>query len=135
MSGFDEFCIHHQRSIPVVVLIGVVVSTWYIFYGTVGSKGRKWLCLLLTIASIITLYGAWTVYHEYHELPGYLLSAGLPFVVVVATGAVKIKFDIAHAFIRPVMAMLYFLGASWYSFCLLSWLTPVFALVNWGTIK
>lgn len=84
MSPFEDFCIHHQRSIPVVVLSGILISTWFIFYGTVSQKGRRLLYSILVALSAITVYGACEVNNEYQELQGYIIHAVLPFLVAVA---------------------------------------------------
>ncbi|MBK5274097.1 MAG: hypothetical protein JJE30_03475 [Desulfuromonadales bacterium] len=132
LSPFADFCIHHQRSIPVAVLSGILISTWYIFYGTVGQRGRRLLYCILAALSAITIYGVWEVNNEYQELQGYIIHAVLPLFVAVAIGTIKLKFDITNALARPFLTVIFFLSATYFSYVTLGWLTPVFALVNWG---
>lgn len=130
-QAFDQFCLHHQRAILLLALASILTSTWYIFYGIVGGKGKKLLSSLLIIITTITVYGAWYAHQEYHQLPSYLLWVGIPYLILVTTGTLRIKRNISNAVIRPLLTAAYFVSAFWFGFCILSWLTPVFALVHY----
>jgi len=126
-----KFCLHHQGAILLLVLASIITSGWCIFYGRTGEKGKNVLLTSIALMTAITIYGAWHVYHEYHQLPGYLTYVGLPYLIMIMTSTLRIKLNISNAVTRPLLAAGYLLSAFWYSFCILSWLTPVFALVHY----
>jgi len=128
-SYFYQFILRHQRSLLVGVLILILVSTWYVFYGVRGKIGNKIIFISHLILGIITMYGGWKVYNEYHQLPLYLLDVVFPYAIVIFTSMIRIRLNIAMAVVRPMLLMAYFLSAIWYSFYMLSLLTPLFAMV------
>jgi len=128
-SFFYRFIIGHQRSIIVCVLITLLVSTWYVFYGMRGRKGNNTILISLYILSILTIYGGWKVYNEYHQLPLYLLYVVIPYSVVAFTSGIITRLRVATTIVRPILLVAYFISATWYSFYMLSLLTPVFAIV------
>ncbi|MCM0081864.1 hypothetical protein L4X63_09705 [Geomonas sp. Red32] len=127
----EDFCIYHKGFVLTVAIVGITTVTWYLFYGTITQKGKKFVYIILLILVLFTA-NAGIIAYRLNIFSYYILWTVLPFVIVTVITSLQLRLKTQNTYLRPVL-MLILLGCGLlYEMNILNWLTPVFALVNWG---